>query len=88
LEYRPKTDSVTHKLNWGSFYNGIGDSRRAVDYLESAYKERPDAPIGRRKSSATLVSPAMKAALTSWREHRASSRNELATFNNAFSFLS
>lgn len=31
-------------MNWGSFYNGIGDSQRALDYLESAYKERPDAP--------------------------------------------
>jgi hypothetical protein len=42
--YEDKADSVTHKINWGSFYNGIGDSRRAIDYLESAYKERPDAP--------------------------------------------
>ena len=42
--YEDKADSVTHKVNWGSFYNGIGDSRRAIDYLESAYKERPDAP--------------------------------------------
>jgi tetratricopeptide (TPR) repeat protein len=42
--YEDKTDSVTHKVNWGSFYNGIGDSRRALDYLESAYKERPDEP--------------------------------------------
>ncbi len=42
--YDDKSDSVTHKVNWGSFYNGIGDSRRAIDYLESAYKERPDAP--------------------------------------------
>lgn len=42
--YEDKADSVTHKVNWGFFYNGIGDSRRAVDYLESAYKERPDAP--------------------------------------------
>ena len=42
--YEDKTDPVTHKVNWGSFYNGIGDSRRAVAYLESAYKERPDSP--------------------------------------------
>ena len=42
--YEDKADSVTHEVNWGSFYNGIGDSRRAIDYLESAYKERPDAP--------------------------------------------
>lgn len=42
--YEDKSDSVTHKINWGSIYNGIGDSRRAIDYLESAYKERPDAP--------------------------------------------
>jgi tetratricopeptide (TPR) repeat protein len=43
--YEDKADSVTHKVTWGSFYNGIGDSRRAIVYLESAYKERrPDAP--------------------------------------------
>jgi len=42
--YDDKADPVSHKVNWGSFYNGIGDSRRALDYLESAYKERPDAP--------------------------------------------
>jgi tetratricopeptide (TPR) repeat protein len=42
--YEDKADSVTHKVNWGSFYNGIGDSRRALDYLESAYKEQPGAP--------------------------------------------
>lgn len=42
--YEDKTDPVTHKVSWGSFYNGIGDSRRAIDYLESAYKERPDSP--------------------------------------------
>jgi hypothetical protein len=42
--YEDKADSVTHKVSWGSFYNGIGDSRRAIDYLEPAYKERPDAP--------------------------------------------
>jgi tetratricopeptide (TPR) repeat protein len=42
--YEDNADSVTHKVNWGSFYNGIGDSRRAIVYLESAYKERPDAP--------------------------------------------
>jgi tetratricopeptide (TPR) repeat protein len=42
--YEDKADSVSHKVSWGSFYNGIGDSRRAIYYLESAYKERPDAP--------------------------------------------
>lgn len=42
--YEDKADSVTHRVNWGSFYNGIGDSRRAVEYLEPAYKERPKAP--------------------------------------------
>jgi len=42
--YEDKADPVTHKVDWGSFYNGIGDSRRAIDFLESAYKERPDAP--------------------------------------------
>ena len=41
--YEDKADPVTHKVNWGSFYNGIGDSRRALDYLEPDYKERPDA---------------------------------------------
>ena len=42
--YEDKADPVTHQVNWGSFYNILGDSRRAIDYLESAYKERPDAP--------------------------------------------
>lgn len=42
--YEDNADPVTHKVNWGSFYNGIGDSWRALDYLESAYKERPDTP--------------------------------------------
>jgi len=42
--YEDDSDSLTHEIKWGSFYNNIGDSRRAIDYLESAYKERPDAP--------------------------------------------
>jgi tetratricopeptide (TPR) repeat protein len=42
--YEDKADPVTHKVNWGFFYNGIGDSQRALGFLESAYKERPDAP--------------------------------------------
>ncbi len=42
--YEDEGDPVTHKVNWGSFYNGIGDSRRALGYLESAYREKPDAP--------------------------------------------
>lgn len=42
--YEDSADPVTHKVKWGSFYNGIGDSQRAVNYLESAYKERPDTP--------------------------------------------
>lgn len=42
--YEDKADPTTHKVNWGFFYNSIGDARRALDYLESAYKERPDAP--------------------------------------------
>jgi tetratricopeptide (TPR) repeat protein len=42
--YEDKADPITHKVNWGFFYNSIGDSRRAADYLESAYRERPDAP--------------------------------------------
>jgi len=42
--YEDKADSVTHKVSWGFFYNDIGDPRRAIDYLESAYSEKPDAP--------------------------------------------
>jgi tetratricopeptide (TPR) repeat protein len=42
--YEDEADPVTYKVKWGSFYNGIGDSRRAIDYLESAYQERSDAP--------------------------------------------
>lgn len=42
--YEDAADPITHMVNWGFFYNSIGDSRRALDYLESAYKDRPDAP--------------------------------------------
>jgi|SRR5271157_1785763 len=42
--YEDKADPVTHKVKWGFFYNDIGDSRRAIDYLEPAYSEKPDAP--------------------------------------------
>jgi tetratricopeptide (TPR) repeat protein len=42
--YEDHADAVTHKVNWGFFYNAIGDSRRAIDYLEPAYGARPDAP--------------------------------------------
>ena len=42
--YEDEADPVTHKVNWGFFYNHIGDSRRALGFLEPAYKERPDAP--------------------------------------------
>jgi len=40
--YEDKSDPLIHKANWGSFYNGMGDSRRALEYLEPAYKEKPD----------------------------------------------
>lgn len=42
--YEDEADPVTHKVNWGFFYNGIGDSQRALGFLEPAYKERPEAP--------------------------------------------
>jgi tetratricopeptide (TPR) repeat protein len=42
--YEDDADPITHKVKWGFFYNSIGDSRRALDYLEPADKERPDAP--------------------------------------------
>ena len=42
--YEDKADPVTHKVTWGYFYNAIGDSQRAVGFLESAYTERPEAP--------------------------------------------
>lgn len=42
--YEDDADPVTHKVSWGFFYNAIGDSRRAVEYLEPAYSEKPDAP--------------------------------------------
>lgn len=41
--YEDKRDSVTHEVAWGFFYNDVGDSRRALEFLEPAYKERPDA---------------------------------------------
>jgi hypothetical protein len=40
--YEDKADPVMHKVNWGLFYNGIGDANRALGFLESAYKDRPD----------------------------------------------
>jgi tetratricopeptide (TPR) repeat protein len=42
--YEDKADAVTHQVSWGFFYNDIGDSRRAVEYLEHAYSQKPDAP--------------------------------------------
>jgi tetratricopeptide (TPR) repeat protein len=42
--YEDTANPVTHKVNWGFHYNAIGDSRRALDYLESAYDENPNAP--------------------------------------------
>jgi hypothetical protein len=42
--YEDEADPVIHKVNWGFFYNGIGDSKRALGFLEPAYKDRPDAP--------------------------------------------
>ncbi len=42
--YEDKSDPVAHKVSWGYFYNAIGDSRRAIDYLEPAYQAKPDAP--------------------------------------------
>jgi len=42
--YEDTADAVTHKVSWGFFYNAIGDSSRALPYLESANSEKPDAP--------------------------------------------
>jgi tetratricopeptide (TPR) repeat protein len=42
--YEDKADPVTHKVNWGYFYNSIGDSQRALGFLEAAFKEQPNAP--------------------------------------------
>jgi hypothetical protein len=42
--YEDKADPITHKVSWGFFYNAIGDSRRAITYLDPAYTEKPDAP--------------------------------------------
>jgi tetratricopeptide (TPR) repeat protein len=42
--YEDKSDPVTHKVTWGFFYNAIGDSQRAISYLEPAYSQKPDAP--------------------------------------------
>lgn len=42
--YNDPSDLVTHKIRWGLQYNLIGDSQRALTYLEPAYKENPKAP--------------------------------------------
>lgn len=42
--YEDKSDPTRHKVLWGIHYNAIGDSKRALEYLEPAYKENPSAP--------------------------------------------
>ena len=42
--YEDKADAVTHQVKWGFFYNDIGDSQRAIRYLEPAYRQNPNAP--------------------------------------------
>lgn len=42
--YEDKSDPIKHKVLWGIHYNAIGDSKRALEYLETAYKESPTAP--------------------------------------------
>ncbi len=41
--YTDTSDPVTHRVRWGSHLNHVGDSRRALTYLEPAYAEKPDA---------------------------------------------
>jgi len=41
--YADTSDPVTHRVRWGSHYNHVGASRRALTYLEPAHKEKPDA---------------------------------------------
>lgn len=41
--YKDGSDPVTHKVRWGFQYNHMGASDRALEYLESAWKAKPDA---------------------------------------------
>lgn len=41
--YEDKSDAVTRKVHRGRAYNLIGDSERALAYLEPTYKEKPQA---------------------------------------------
>jgi tetratricopeptide (TPR) repeat protein len=41
--YEDSSDPITHKVRWGFQYNQLGDSAKALTYLEPAYKEKPQA---------------------------------------------
>jgi len=41
--YADTSDPITHRVLWGRHLNHVGDSRRALEYLEPAYAEKPDA---------------------------------------------
>jgi len=41
--YADRSDSITHRVRWGSHYNHVAACQRALTYLEPVYQEKPDA---------------------------------------------
>jgi tetratricopeptide (TPR) repeat protein len=87
--YEDKADPVTHKISWGFFYNAIGDSRRAIDFLESAYREKPDAPrvVFELAYAYNALGRPTDAIRVSKSEFARSPRNELLCREMAFAYL-
>ncbi len=87
--YVDDADPVTHKVNWGSFYNGIGDSRRAIDYLEPAYSQRPDAPkvVFELAYAYNALGRSEDAIRVSKEEFRKKPKDELLCREMAFAYL-
>ncbi len=87
--YEDHADPITHQVNWGFFYNGIGDSRRAVDFLEAAYREKPDAPrvVFELAYAYNALQRPEDAIRVSKDEFRKNPKNELLCREIAFAYL-
>ena len=87
--YEDHSDPITHKVSWGSFYNGIGDSRRAVDFLEAAYREKSDAPkvVFELAYAYNALQRPEDAILVSEDEFRKNPKDELLCREIAFAYL-
>jgi tetratricopeptide (TPR) repeat protein len=87
--YEDKADPVIHKISWGFFYNAIGDSRRAIDFLEPAYSERPDAPrvVFELAYAYNAIGRPADAIRVSKSEFARNPKNELLCREMAFAYL-